>query len=582
MHWIDWLILFATLIGITAYGMYKTRGTSDMKTYLLGSKDLKWWTIGLSIMATQASAITFLSTTGQGYEDGMRFAQFYIGLPIAMVILSAFFLPIYYRLNVMTAYEYLERRFDLRTRTFASVLFLLQRGMAAGLTIYAPAIVLSVILGWSLGWVCLFLGIFVIVYTVFGGGEAVSVTQEQQMIVILSGLIVAFVIMIFKMPEGVHFTDALHVAGKLGKTNVINFKFDLSDRYNFWSGIFGGTFLFLSYFGTDQSQVQRYLSGKTLAESRLGLLFNGVIKLPMQFLVLFVGVMMFVFFQFNKSPIHFNPGNLAAVQTPQYQGRLDALEAKRDVIFEAKKLEINHLVEASRANNEAEITAAKTQVQAYMQQEQEVRKDVKTLIKTANPKSETKDTDYVFINFVIHNLPVGVVGLLLAVIFSAAMSSKSSEINALATTSVVDIYKRQMRPNETDAHYKLVSQWLTAAWGALSLLFAVSVSFLENLIEAVNIIGSLFYGAILGLFMVAFFMKRIGAKSVFLAAIVSEILVIIVFTLDRLNIFKFAYLWLNFLGCALVMLLAWIFHYTFFRNEVVKPREYGIAEASKE
>ena len=581
MHWIDWLILFATLIGITAYGMYKTRGTSDMKTYLLGSKDLKWWTIGLSIMATQASAITFLSTTGQGYEDGMRFAQFYIGLPIAMVILSAFFLPIYYRLNVMTAYEYLERRFDLRTRTFASVLFLLQRGMAAGLTIYAPAIVLSVILGWSLGWVCLFLGVFVIVYTVFGGGEAVSVTQEQQMIVILSGLIVAFVIMIFKMPEGVHFTDALHVAGKLGKTNVINFKFDLSDRYNFWSGIFGGTFLFLSYFGTDQSQVQRYLSGKTLSESRLGLLFNGIIKLPMQFLVLFVGVMMFVFFQFNKSPIHFNPGNLAAVQTPQYQGQLDALEAKRDVIFEAKKLEINHLVEASRANNEAEITAAKTQVQAYMQQEQEVRKDVKTLIKTANPKSETKDTDYVFINFVIHNLPVGVVGLLLAVIFSAAMSSKSSEINALATTSVVDIYKRQMRPNETDAHYKLVSQWLTAAWGALSLLFAVSISFLENLIEAVNIIGSLFYGAILGLFMVAFFMKRIGAKSVFLAAIVSEILVIIVFTLDRLNIFKFAYLWLNFLGCALVMLLAWIFHYTFFKNEVVKPREYGVEEASE-
>lgn len=576
MHWIDWLILFATLIGITAYGMYKTRGTSDMKTYLLGSKDLKWWTIGLSIMATQASAITFLSTTGQGYEDGMRFAQFYIGLPIAMVILSAFFLPIYYRLNVMTAYEYLERRFDLRTRTFAAVLFLLQRGMAAGLTIYAPAIVLSVILGWSLGWVCVFLGIFVIIYTVFGGGEAVSVTQEQQMIVILSGLIVAFVVMVFKMPDGVHFTDALHVAGKLGKTNVINFKFDLSDRYNFWSGIFGGTFLFLSYFGTDQSQVQRYLSGKTLAESRLGLLFNGIIKLPMQFLVLFVGVMMFVFFQFYKSPIHFNPSNLAAIQTPQYQGQLDALEAKRNDIFEAKKLEINHLITASRTNNEAEIAVAKTQVQAYMQQEQDVRKDVKALIKTANPKAETKDTDYVFTNFVTRNLPVGIIGLLLAVIFSAAMSSQSSEINALATTSVIDIYKRQIRQNETDAHYKLVSQWLTAAWGALSLLFAVFVSFLENLIEAVNIIGSLFYGVILGLFMVAFFMKNIGAKSVFAAAVVSEILVIIVFTLDRLNIFKFAYLWLNFLGCALVMLFAWLFHYAFFKNELVKPREDGI------
>ncbi len=580
MHWIDWLILFTTLIGITAYGMYKTRGTSDMKTYLLGTKDLKWWTIGLSIMATQASAITFLSTTGQGYEDGMRFAQFYIGLPIAMVILSAFFLPIYYRLSVMTAYEYLERRFDLRTRTFAAVLFLLQRGMGAGLTIYAPAIVLSVILGWSIGWTCLVLGIFTIIYTVFGGGEAVSVTQEQQMIVILSGLIIAFIIMIFKMPEGVHFTDALHVAGKLGKTNVISFKFDLSDKYNFWSGIFGGTFLFLSYFGTDQSQVQRYLSGKTLSESRLGLLFNGVIKLPMQFLVLFVGVMMFVFFQFNKSPIHFNPSNLAAVQTPQYQPQLDALESKRDQIFEAKKLEINNLVEASRSQNEAGIESSKTKIKDYLTQENGVRAEVKTLIKTANPKAETKDTDYVFINYVIHNLPVGIVGLLLAVIFSAAMSSKSSEINALATTSVVDIYRRQMRPNETDAHYKLVSQWLTAAWGALSLAFAVSVSFLENLIEAVNIIGSLFYGAILGLFMVAFFMKRIGAKSVFAAAVVSEIIVLIIFTLDRLNVFKFAYLWLNFLGCALVMLFAFIFHYTFFKNEIVKEREFGMNDAS--
>jgi solute:Na+ symporter, SSS family len=578
MHWIDWLILVGTLVGITGYGMYKTRGATDMQTYLLGSKDLKWWTIGLSIMATQASAITFLSTTGQGYEDGMRFAQFYIGLPIAMVILSAFFLPIYYRLNVMTAYEYLERRFDLRTRTLAASLFLLQRGMAAGLTIYAPAIVLSVILGWNLGWVCFFLGIFVIIYTVFGGGEAVSVTQEQQMIVILSGLVVAFVIMIFKMPEGVHFTDALNVAGKLGKTNVINFKFELSDRYNFWSGIFGGTFLFLSYFGTDQSQVQRYLSGKTLAESRLGLLFNGVIKLPMQFLVLAVGVMMFVFFQFNKSPIHFNPENLAAIETPQYKGQLDALEAKRDVIFEAKKLEINNLITASRAEDQAGIEASKTKVQEYLKQENGIRTEAKTLIKAANPKAETKDTDYAFINFVIHNLPVGIIGLLLAVIFSAAMSSTSSEINALATTSIVDIYRRQIKPNETDAHYMHTSQWLTAGWGILSMSFAVFASLLENLIEAVNIVGSLFYGAILGLFMVAFFMKRIGAKSVFAAAVIAELIVITIFTLDRMNIFKFAYLWLNLVGCVLVMVLAWLFHQLFFKNEVVKARESGIVE----
>jgi solute:Na+ symporter, SSS family len=578
MHWIDWLILVGTLVGITGYGMYKTRGATDMQTYLLGSKDLKWWTIGLSIMATQASAITFLSTTGQGYEDGMRFAQFYIGLPIAMVILSAFFLPIYYRLKVMTAYEYLERRFDLRTRTLAATLFLLQRGMAAGLTIYAPAIVLSVILGWNLGWVCFFLGIFVIIYTVFGGGEAVSVTQEQQMIVILAGLIVAFVIMIFKMPEGVHFTDALNVAGKLGKTNVISFKFDLSDRYNFWSGIFGGTFLFLSYFGTDQSQVQRYLSGKTLAESRLGLLFNGVIKLPMQFLVLFVGIMMFVFFQFNKSPIHFNPENLAAIQTPQYQPQLDALEARRDVIFEAKKAEINNLILASRAEDQAAIETSKTKVQEYLKQENAVKTEAKVLIKAAKPKAETKDTDYAFINFVIHNLPIGIVGLLLAVIFSAAMSSTSSEINALATTSIVDIYRRQIKPNETDAHYMRTSQWLTAAWGILAMSFAVFAALLENLIEAVNIVGSLFYGAILGIFMVAFFMKKIGAKSVFGAAIIAEIIVISIFTLDRYGIFKFAYLWLNLVGCVLVMLFAWLLHHLFFKNETVKAREFGFAE----
>jgi solute:Na+ symporter, SSS family len=578
MHWIDWLILVGTLVGITGYGMYKTRGATDMQTYLLGSKDLKWWTIGLSIMATQASAITFLSTTGQGYEDGMRFAQFYIGLPIAMVILSAFFLPIYYRLSVMTAYEYLERRFDLRTRTLAASLFLLQRGMSAGLTIYAPAIVLSVILGWNLGWVCFFLGIFVIIYTVFGGGEAVSVTQEQQMIVILAGLIVAFVIMIFKMPEGVHFTDALNVAGKLGKTNVISFKFDLSDRYNFWSGIFGGTFLFLSYFGTDQSQVQRYLSGKTLAESRLGLLFNGVIKLPMQFLVLFVGVMMFVFFQFNKSPINFNPENLAAIQTPPYQPQLDALEAKRDVIFEAKKAEINTLILASRAEDQAAIETSKTKIQEYLKQENGVKAEAKVLIKAAKPKAETKDTDYAFINFVIHNLPVGIVGLLLAVIFSAAMSSTSSEINALATTSIVDIYRRQIKPNESDAHYMRTSQWLTAAWGILAMSFAVFAALLENLIEAVNIVGSLFYGTILGLFMVAFFMKRIGAKSVFAAAIMAEIIVISIFTLDRYGVFKFAYLWLNLVGCVLVMGFAWLLHHLFFKNEEVKAREFGFAE----
>ena len=561
MHWIDWLILIGTLVGITGYGIFKTRGKTDMQTYLLGAKELKWWTIGLSIMATQASAITFLSTTGQGYEDGMRFAQFYIGLPIAMVILSAFFLPIYYRLNVLTAYEYLETRFDLRTRTLAAVLFLIQRGMAAGLTIYAPAIVLSVILGWDLMYVNLGLGIFVIIYTVFGGGEAVSVTQQQQMIIILAGLMVAFVIMIFKLPEGVGLSDALHVAGKLGKTNVINFKFDLSDRYNFWSGIFGGTFLFLSYFGTDQSQVQRYLSGKSLSESRLGLLFNGIIKLPMQFLVLFVGIMMFMFFQFNLAPIHFNPENLQKIQTPQYQPSLSRLETKQTEIFDAKRLEINKLIVATRADNTADIEQSRTKVLGFIKEEAAVRNEVRTLIKAADPLAEVKDTDYIFINFVIHNLPIGIVGLLLAVIFAAAMSSTSSEINALATTSIIDLYRRQIKTNETDAHYMRVSQWFTALWGILAMSFALFASFLGNLIEAVNIVGSLFYGTILGLFMVAFFMKKIGAKAVFAAAIVAEMVVITIFTLDKLGKLKFAYLWLNLLGCVIVMVLAFIFQY---------------------
>ena len=580
MHWIDWTILLLTLLGITAYGVWKTRGTTDMKTYLSGAKELKWWTIGLSIMATQASAITFLSTTGQGFEDGMRFAQFYFGLPIAMVILSIFFLPIYYRLNVVTAYEFLEKRFDLRTRTFAAVIFLLQRGMGAGLTIYAPSIVLSVILGMDLKLTIFILSIFTIIYTVFGGGEAVSVTQQQQMIVILSGLVVAFFVMIFKLPANVSFTDALTVAGKLGKTNVVDFTFDLGNRYTFWSGMLGGVFLFLSYFGTDQSQVQRYLSGKSLEESRLGLLFNGVIKVPMQFLVLFVGLMMFVFYQYTMPPIHFNPENLARLETPQYKQALTDLQTKQTAIFETKKMEVDNLITASHAKNTEGVETAKFKIKDLIKEDRTLRDSVNKLVKKVNPKAETNDRDYVFITFIIHNLPIGIVGLLLAVIFSAAMSAKSSEINSLATTSVIDIYKRQMRQNETDKHYMRVSQWLTAVWGLLAMLFAMFASLFENLIEAINIIGSLFYGSVLGIFMVAFFMRKIGAKAVFWAGVVGELAVIGIFLIDRydltFNLFnhvfaiKIAYLWLNLIGCVLVMLFAILFQNTIFRQN--KPK----------
>lgn len=567
MHLIDWIVLIGTLVSITLFGIYKTRGNSDMHTYLVGNRDLKWWTIGLSIMATQASAITFLSTTGQGYEDGMRFVQFYFGLPLAMVILSIFFLPIFYRLKVYTAYEYLEQRFDYRTRFFTAFLFLLSRGMAAGLTIYAPAIVLSAILGWDLSFTLLLLGVFVIIYTVFGGSEAVSVTQQQQMIVILSGMFVAFCIMIYQLPSGISMGDAVNMAGHLGKMNVVTFKFDWQDRYNIWTGFLGGTFLFISYFGTDQSQVQRYLSGKSLAESRLGLLFNGMIKVPMQFLILFIGVMMFVFYQFTQSPIHFNKKNLESLNTPQYQPNLERYKSQYDLTFENKKAEATHLITALQSHDDTQISESTTKIKTYQKQEKAIRDSVKMLVKQANPKAETNDRDYVFITFVINHLPIGIVGLLLAVIFSAAMSSKSSELNALATSSVIDFYRRKFRTQETDEHYMKVSKWFTAAWGMVALAFALFAQLFENLIEAVNIVGSLFYGTILGIFMVAFFMKRIGSNAVFVAAILAELIVVAIFILDRMGIYKFAYLWLNLLGCVLVMLFAWLLQYTFFIKE---------------
>ena len=556
MNPIDWIILFATLAGISAYGVWKTRGKQDMQTYLMGNHQLRWWTIGLSVMATQASAITFLSTTGQGYEAGLGFAQFYIGLPVAMVILSAFFLPIFYRLKVYTAYEYLETRFDLRTRTFTASLFLLSRGMAAGFTIYAPGIVLSTILGWDLTTTVLLLGALVVIYTAFGGSDAVSITQQQQMIVILSGMVVAFIVMVYKLPEGVSLSDAVKVAGKLGKTTVIDFKMDWNNRYNFWSGMIGGTFLFLSYFGTDQSQVQRYLSGRSLTESRLGLLFNGVIKVPMQFLVLLVGVMMFVFYQFNQSPIHFNQENLRTLESAEYQPAYTHLKIGYDTVFKQKKNAVASLITAIRNQDETNIDKGKAIVFDLQKQEKSIRDSVKTLVKKANPKAETNDRDYVFITFVIKNLPVGIIGLLLAVIFSAAMSSKSSELNALATSSVIDFYRRSFRPNETDDHYMHVSKWMTAFWGVFAIGFALSAQLFENLIEAVNIIGSLFYGTILGIFMVAFFVKWVKSKAVFWAAVLSETIIVTIFIQFGYKNKNFQYLWLNLLGCVLVMVIA--------------------------
>ena len=558
MSTLDWLVMLVTLLSIVAYGVWKTRKVDNVQSYLLGDRDLPWWTIGLSVMATQASAITFLSTPGQAFEDGMRFAQFYFGLPIAMVILCVFVLPIYYRLKVYTAYEYLEGRFDLRTRTLTAVLFLIQRGLAAGLTIYAPAIILSTILGWSLRLTILCIGALVIFYTMLGGTKAVSVTQKQQMIVILSGMFIAAMILIFQLPADVSFGDAVGVAGKMGKLNVVDFEFDLSNRYNFWSGMLGGVFLFLAYFGTDQSQVQRYLSGKSLTESRLGLLFNGLLKVPMQFLVLFIGVLVFVFFQFQQPPIHFNSANLEKLEGTIYGFELEKLKAQHNTLFLTQQQEVEALMRALETDNEQAVAQSQERLDELKATDQELRKAVDAIILEADPAAKVRDTDYVFITFVTEYLPVGLVGLLLAVIFSAAMSSTASELSALATTTVVDLYRRSWRTGKDDRHYLNASKAFTAAWGGVALVFAATANLFENLIQAVNIVGSLFYGTILGIFLVAFFMKRIGGWAVFYGALIAEAIILVIFTLNSLDIISVAYLWLNLIGCLLVMILAWL------------------------
>jgi len=559
MHLIDWIIMAAVLIGIVGYGVWKTRKVDNVKSYLMGDRDLPWWTIGLSVMATQASAITFLSTPGQAFDEGMGFAQFYFGMPIAMVLLCIFVLPIYYKLKVFTAYEYLEGRFDLKTRTLTAILFLVQRGMAAGITIYAPAIILSSILGWPLFWTNMFIGVVVIFYTVMGGTKAVSVTQKQQMIIILSGMVAAAVILVNSFPESIGFSDALAVAGKTNKLEIINFDFDLNNKYTIWTGMLGGVFLFLSYFGTDQSQVQRYLSGKSLTQSRLGLLFNGIFKVPMQFFVLFTGVLVFIFFQFEKPPLHFNNANVAVVQNSEYAEEYNVIETEYNSVFKQKEAAVYNLVDAMKTDDELAISAAQSGVNRWLEAEKSLQKQAEEPILKADNKLETRDTDYVFITFIMNYLPIGMVGLLIAVIFSAAMSSTSSELNALATTSVIDIYRRSIAPDKSDAHYLTASKSLTIIWGLIALTFATFASLFDNLIEAVNIVGSVFYGTILGIFVVAFFMKRIKGNAVFYAAIVAEIIVITIFLLDRYEVIDLAYLWLNFIGCLLVMVFASIF-----------------------
>ncbi len=562
MNPIDWIVLGSALTLIVSYGIIKTRHVKTSESFLRGDGNMQWWLIGISIMATQASAITFLSTPGQAYADGMSFVQFYFGLPLAMIILCIFVLPLYYRLKVYTAYEFLENRFDLKTRTLTSILFLIQRGLAAGITIYAPSIILSTILGWNLNLTNVIIGFLVILYTVAGGTIAVSQTQKQQMIVIMTGMFLAFFYCISLLPENTGFGDAMFLAGETGKLNVIDFNFDLSNRYNVWSGLIGGTFLFLSYFGTDQSQVQRYLSGRSLTESRMGLMFNGLFKIPMQFFILLVGVMVFIFFQFNDAPLHYNPANTNLVMESNYAEEFRALEDEYQLVHEEKRT----LMESYTALRQSEGAGEGTrqlgdQIREKMALENEYRDQARDLISRANPTLDTKDTDYVFITFVLNYLPVGLIGLLLAVIFSAAMSSTASELNALATTSIVDIYKRFFGQNKTDGHYLSASKYFTILWGLIALAFATFASLFENLIQAVNIIGSLFYGAILGVFVVAFFMKHIKGKHVFPAALIAEFLVILIYFLDVWGVIELSFLWLNLIGCVLVMIVSQILYY---------------------
>ena len=560
MSTLDWFVLIFTLVSIVTYGIWKTRGAKDLQSYLKGNNDAKWWGIGISIMATQASAITFLSTPGQAYTDGMRFIQFYFGLPIAMIILSVTFLPIFYKLKVYTAYEYLETRFDLKTRTLAAFLFLIQRGLATGITIYAPSIILSTLLNWNLTLTNIFIGLLVILYTVSGGTKAVTQTQKQQMAVMMGGMILAGILVINMLPNNISFLDAVNVAGKMGKLNLVNFDFDLDDRYNFWTGTTAALFLFLSYFGTDQSQVQRYLTGKSLAQSRLGLIMNGLLKIPMQLIILFIGVMVFVFYQFNTPPIFFNKVELNNIKSSNYSEEVNNLENQFKVLHDKKTVDIYSLLDAQKNEDKGRVQELKRSVLFIESKMHEINNNVKTIVIKNNPSAETNDKDYIFMSYVIDYLPTGVIGLLFAVMFCAAMSSTASELNALASTTTIDIYKRSIKKKENDRHYLMSSKYFTLLWGVLAILFATTASLFENLIQAVNLLGSLFYGTILGIFVVAFYFKNVKSNAVFYCAIAAEIMVV---SIHFLNHYQFApnwlqmgFLWYNVVGCLLVILFA--------------------------
>ncbi len=566
MSWIDWVVLLGTLLAIVGYGTWATRRDNNIQSYLKGGNSLNWFTVGLSVMATQASAITFLSAPGLGFESGLRFVQFYFGLPLALILVAAFFIPVYYKSGVYTAYEYLEQRFDLKTRLLVSFLFLVQRGLAAGLTIFAPAIILSTILNLDLTLTNIGVGVLVIIYTVSGGSKAVSITQKWQMAIILLGMFLAGTLLYQNLSKQLDFSDMLAVAGATGRMQIVDFSFDLNERYTFWSGITGGLFLALSYFGTDQSQVQRYISAKDVVQSRMGLMFNAILKIPMQFAILFVGVLVFVFYTYEKPPVFFNEAALSNLRQSEYAADLNEIERKHAELWAQQELvRIDFIVAHQTQNPEADALAK--QLQVIDNQDKDLRAEVKSLLLKNDPNFKVKDTNYVFLSFVMKYLPVGVIGLLLAVIFSAAMSSTAGELSALASTTCIDYYQRIFKRQASENQLFVASRLLTLFWGILAILFAVYARLFDNLIEMVNVLGSLFYGTILGVFVTAIALKRVkNGHAVFFSALIAQGLVLLlhfgrVWEWEWMRPFHIEYLWYNVIGCLVVMGLSIIFSF---------------------
>ncbi|WP_276360315.1 sodium:solute symporter [Daejeonella sp. H1SJ63] len=553
MSGLDWLVLFITLLVIVVYGIYKSRGTENIEGYLLGNQSFPWYSVTLSVMATQASAITFLSAPGLAFSSGMSFVQFYFGLPLAMIVLCITFVPIFHKLKIYTAYEFLENRFDLKTRALTAFLFLIQRGLSTGITIYAPSIILSTILDIDTTYTTLFIGGLVISYTVYGGTKAVSYTQMLQMSIIFLGLLLAGILVVRLLPDNVGLGKALQIAGKMGRTNAIDFKFDWNNQYTVWSGLIGGFFLQLSYFGTDQSQVGRYLTGSSIGQSRLGLLMNGLVKIPMQFLILLIGVLVFTFYQYQQPPVFFNSYELGKLEKSEYKEEISKIKNDYSNAFVEKQAQIHILEKALDQDDEQAINTQRSILEEADKKTRAIRQQAVDLMKKNDPKADTNDNNYVFLSFVTRYLPQGLIGLLIAIIFLASMGSTAGSLNSLASTTVIDIYKRLINKDASDEKYLSASRWATVIWGIFCILMALYASEMGNLLEAVNILGSLFYGTILGIFVVAFYLKKIGGSATFYAAIITEVIVFGCWMMDIM-----AFLWLNVVGCVLVVLIALI------------------------